>query len=184
MSIIYDALKKVGEADKLTVPLPAAKPAFVSSHKPKVYLLYILAVVFVVGLAVLLFNPFTIKSKRPDPQISPETLPIATKQEIPPFDIAPASAVSIEQPGSLNPSANPAVDQAALSVQPQAQENLPPVLALSGVFISDNETYALVNNKIVRKGDIIDGAVVQKIAMDEVELEFGGKTIQLRNSSN
>lgn len=176
MSIIYDALKKVGEADKLTAPLAQVKPPFVSLHKPKVYLLYILAVAAVVILAALLFNPF----RKPNPQIAPETLPMATTQEIPPVDIASAGALAIEQPSGLNPSAS----AADLSTEPQSQEPPPAPLVLNGVFISDSETYALVNNQIVKKGDVVDGAIVRKIAMDEVELELAGKTIQLRSSSN
>lgn len=175
MSIIYDALKKVGQADKLTAGLPAARPSsFTPAHKPKVYLLYILAVTVVVITAVLLFNPFK-KAISINPQETPQT---------PPVDIAPAGAMDIEQPSGLNPDAGVPADQAAFSTEPlKEEEPLPPALVLNGVFISDNETYALVNNQIVKIGDTIDGAVVQKIAMNEVELGFAGKTIQLHTGS-
>lgn len=54
--------------------------------------------------------------------------------------------------------------------------------SLNGVFFSENEGYALINNQIVKEGDKIDGATVMRIGLDEVELEFEGSTIKLSNT--
>jgi hypothetical protein len=52
---------------------------------------------------------------------------------------------------------------------------------LNGIFFSDNEGYALINNQITKEGDVVAGASVKKIGMSEVELEYKGSTIKLSN---
>ncbi len=49
-----------------------------------------------------------------------------------------------------------------------------PEILLNGIFYSGNETYALINNKIVKTGDDVEGALVRDIQADSVELELGG----------
>ncbi len=44
-------------------------------------------------------------------------------------------------------------------------------LVLNGIFIAKDNCYAIINNRIVKKGDVIDGATVVQITMEEVELE-------------
>lgn len=52
-------------------------------------------------------------------------------------------------------------------------------LILNGIFFSGDEGYALINNRIVKAGDEIEGAVVRQISAEEVELEFRGSRIKL-----
>lgn len=54
-----------------------------------------------------------------------------------------------------------------------------PSFILNGVFFSQEEGYALINNRIVKNGDLIDGAIVKGITSDEVELDSRGSTIKL-----
>ncbi len=54
-----------------------------------------------------------------------------------------------------------------------------PGFVLNGVFFSDGKAFALVNNKIVREGDTIEGADVVKITPEEVELSAGGEAVKL-----
>lgn len=54
-----------------------------------------------------------------------------------------------------------------------------PAFTLNGVFFSQNEGYALINNQIVKEGDVISGAIVKRIILDEVELEYAGAVIKL-----
>jgi hypothetical protein len=54
---------------------------------------------------------------------------------------------------------------------------------LNGVFFSQNEGCALINNHIVKKGDTVEGAVVKQIRLDEVELESDGAVITLKAAS-
>lgn len=55
--------------------------------------------------------------------------------------------------------------------------------SLNGIFFSEVETKgtALINNKIVQEGDIIENAKVIKISADTVELDLEGQTIKLVN---
>ena len=59
---------------------------------------------------------------------------------------------------------------------PTLEENKTPQVnfVLSGIFFSDNDSYALVNNKIVRENDSVDGATVKTITANTVELDSGG----------
>ena len=50
---------------------------------------------------------------------------------------------------------------------------------LNGIFFSDRDGYALVNNQIVRENDVVDGAKVTKITTNTVELDSDGKLISL-----
>jgi hypothetical protein len=45
---------------------------------------------------------------------------------------------------------------------------------LNGIFSSEDGDYALVNNRIVKEGDFVDGAIVTLISEDEVEMELNG----------
>jgi type II secretory pathway component PulC len=48
-----------------------------------------------------------------------------------------------------------------------------PTLALNGIVFSPGSSYALINNKVVKEGDKIEGTVVVRIAKDNVELKDG-----------
>ncbi|MDD5109544.1 MAG: hypothetical protein PHC29_08640 [Candidatus Omnitrophica bacterium] len=54
-----------------------------------------------------------------------------------------------------------------------------PDFVLNGIFFSDNDGYALVNNQIVRENDSVDGAKITKITTNTVELDKDGKLISL-----
>lgn len=56
-------------------------------------------------------------------------------------------------------------------------------LALNGIFFSENEGYALINNQIVQEGDEVEGAYVQKISEDEVELKNNAGLVKLTTSA-
>ncbi|MCX5699872.1 MAG: hypothetical protein NTX01_09310 [Candidatus Omnitrophica bacterium] len=68
----------------------------------------------------------------------------------------------------------------ALASQP-TEENKPTKanFVLNGIFFSDNDGYALVNNQIVRKNDYVDGAKVGLITTNTVELDNAGQKITL-----
>ncbi|MDP2831372.1 MAG: hypothetical protein Q8O02_03905, partial [Candidatus Omnitrophota bacterium] len=50
---------------------------------------------------------------------------------------------------------------------------------LNGIFFSDEDGYALVNNQIVRENDYVDGAKVGLITVNTVKLDNAGQTITL-----
>jgi hypothetical protein len=52
-------------------------------------------------------------------------------------------------------------------------------LSLSGIFFSDGEYLALINDRIVKVGDYIGKAQVVKIEPDGVEIKFKDSTLRL-----
>ncbi len=60
----------------------------------------------------------------------------------------------------------------------------PPLLVLNGTLLSDGEKFAIINNQIVKMGDEIDGAVVKRITVNAVELEFAGKPLSITSAEN
>ena len=71
----------------------------------------------------------------------------------------------------------------SIETEMENQKETPYPLILNGVFFSGGEGYALINNRIVKKGDKIEGATVAQISLDEVELERDGSMINLSNSA-
>lgn len=62
--------------------------------------------------------------------------------------------------------------------KPAQKEHAAP-LVLNGIFFSENEGYALVNNQIVKQGDSVAGATVVRITSNEVELMQEGSSVKL-----
>ncbi|MBP7216991.1 MAG: hypothetical protein KBA46_06895 [Candidatus Omnitrophica bacterium] len=54
-----------------------------------------------------------------------------------------------------------------------------PTLTAQGIFRSDTDYYAIINNKIVREGDTINGATVTRIGQNDIELDVNGQTLRL-----
>jgi hypothetical protein len=56
----------------------------------------------------------------------------------------------------------------------------PAPLTLQAVSERDGRAVAIINDRLLREGDSIDGAKVVRIAREEVELEIGGRRVVLR----
>jgi len=56
-----------------------------------------------------------------------------------------------------------------------------PTLTLSGILFSEKGSAALINGKIVSEGGSVEGAKLEKISSDKVELSFEGQKIILRS---
>lgn len=159
MSIIYDALKKVEESNvKDSKPLDSGSPH--TKHKFKTYLLYASAVC--AGLvAVNIFFAFLTHSKSISGVNSAGPSEISLVKANPP---APQAATPAQKPGS---SGSP------VKISSKG------LLILNGIFFSGDEGYALLNNHIVKEGDVVNGAIVKRITVDEVEAEVDGQTLKL-----
>lgn len=156
MSIIYDALKKVEQSGVKDIKSQDLGNLH-SKHKFKTYLLYVLAVC--AGLfAVNIFFAFLTHSKK--------------------ISGADNTAQALAKEASPQNKANPPAQQSASSGSPvkMSSEGL---LILNGIFFSGNEGYALVNNHIVKEGDVVNGATVKHITVDGVEAEVDGKILKL-----
>ena len=165
MSIIYEALKK---AEKIISADTLRNPDKSLKSKLKSLLPYLLVISILLFTANTLFIFLTWpKNKKTLPA------PLVDKHE--------------EQPRHIEASvANETLASQASSPDTIKEEaKLPPRLVLSGVFYTqDEEGYALINNQIVRIGDVIEGAKLMRInPPDEVELETPQEKIKLSTRS-
>ena len=144
MSIIYDALKKVERSTNKDIITEVNKER--SASKLTSYLLYALVICAGIFAANMMFGMFS------PPVASPKTAKIAK----------PAAK---ETSSPVPPKATPPVIVEA-KIEPMI-----PTLVLNGVFFSKNEGYALINNKVVKQGDSVEGIKVRKVNLDDVELE-------------
>lgn len=165
MSIIYDALKKVERSQNIN---PEIKINKADKARHKIYLIYALVVVLGFFAANLLWG-FLIKPLPAKVNVaSGDAVKIAKAQEI-----KPVGQRALEAQVSIPAAPTPAPSPAAATPETK------PELTLNGIFFSEDEGYALINNQIVKQGDTVDGAKVVRIDVAEVELESQGSVIKL-----
>jgi len=162
VSIIYDALKKV-EKSGSSVLKETAKPV-PASKKVKKYLFYVLF------LAIGLFSANIGLSYLGRSTVKPGQ---AGKGKIATAAIAARQTPAQQAPLPQTPAVVPAPEQTA------KKQDIAPVFSLNGIFYSGDESYALINNQIVKHDDKISGAVVKEISANKVMLDFNGSAISL-----
>jgi hypothetical protein len=86
------------------------------------------------------------------------------------------TSVPKKQSSAIPSSAAPAAAAAAAST---AVPTAAAEFILNGVFFSEGNGYALINNQIVRKDDTIGNAKVIAVVADGVELEIRGKQVKI-----
>jgi hypothetical protein len=204
MSIIYDALKKV-EMSQTDDSKTKIDKGFKS--KLKIYLLYASMICLGLFIANIFYGRLLPKPSLNTTDIVTGGQPPADKKIA--FPPLAGSAIGVigdnlkvrfsvvrkvlytflhhekQTVSSSQPSTEPAALQTSASVETkiETQKESPPSFTLNGVFFSGAEGYALINNRIVKKGDKIDGATVIQVLLDEVDLDFGGSIIKLSNSA-
>lgn len=158
MSIIYEALKKIEAGGHKSSEIKiGVKP----KANPKLYLLFALVICLGFLLANFVFHLFS------QPALIKAT-PLKTSEV---KEIAKVQPLPQETPVSVNaPSLSPPVEK---------QINAS-TFTLNGIFFSENEGYAIINNQIVKTGDFIEGLKVARIDENEVELESEGSTVKLK----
>lgn len=166
MSIIYDALKKVeGTIHKKPAVKIDIDKEYTPKRKNKIYLIYILAVSLGVFIANVSFKALGVLNKYPS---KPVSIDVKIKTQAPVIKTQ-------DNPGLPSPP--------SLSSPAQIRNKPLPSLVLNGIFLSENECYALINNRIVEEGDTIEGATVVEITTNEVELDEDGKIIKLSTAA-
>jgi len=169
MSIIYDALKKIkpkrdGAKDYLGEP-PRQEP-------PRIHLIGTILVVALVSIFLtILFNKATTekplvvdaKKDKTEPQAS---LPTST----PPLQLS----VQEEKTQTKETLAIPATEKGLFT---QIEEGSG--FYVTGIFYSDNQFFALVNNQMVKVGDSVRGAHIDNIDFTGVDITFEGSTSRL-----
>lgn len=174
MSIIYDALKKVErkyseekKSDTLGNLKKEKLPGFVLYF---IYILVIIAGIFSAKLVLGLVAKIAISSsKTADRKTNIQKKDVKTTTTKPETSIQ--EIITKKKPESI--------------FKKEVPEEPPvPRFVLTGIFFTDEIGYVLINNKILRAGDVIDGATVSKITSDDVELKLQNELIKLRTNSN
>jgi len=142
---------------------------------------FYLLVAFAGMLAAKLFFDLAFSGSRaPLPPAAP---PAVSKTAVPaPAQVAPPADTAANNLSALSGAPGNADNDAAEDNKKAAAE--PPLLVLNGTLLSDGEKFAIINNQIVKMGDEIDGAVVKKITVNAVELEFAGKPLCITSAEN
>ena len=164
MSIINEALKKTGQF----IHENEAKnnPATKIIPGPRPWLIYILILLAGILLSKFIFDSLSQKLKT--------TSLASTKLEINTLASENQNR-KIETAVPVSPTASPTP-----SITPAENNKTPETnFVLNGIFFSDNDGYALVNNQIIRENDSVDGAKVIEITENTVELDNNGKLINL-----
>jgi hypothetical protein len=150
------------------------------NKKVSPYLIYISAAIITVILANFVFNFFSnyVRKQKNDP--APITKPVCRKTTIKtpaPKKPLPAQTENTPKPPAAQQTPAPApIPTPAAAPEPI----IPPTFILSGIFIADNDAYAIIDNKVVRKLDKVHEATVQKISLEGVELDYKGVLVKIR----
>lgn len=140
------------------------KPIETKNHHSKLTIagIYILAGLAGIFATKIFFGFLTAKGN-PSKKAKP-----AAMLKVPP-------SVSRALPASTLPKSTPPA-LAPVQTKPVLNEGQ---FVLSGLFCAKEDSYALINNHIVKEGDTIEGAKVIKISEDGVSLDADGSKIFL-----
>lgn len=95
--------------------------------------------------------------------------------------LAPVHMVKTAFPPATASPAQEETQQAA-AVTPVFQDTLDfPILRLSGIVYDNERPYAIVNNRVVSKGDTIDGATLIEVRQESVMFVFNDKEFEVRS---
>jgi hypothetical protein len=164
--------EKQTQARASNAPAPPSIPDNKKTVYPFFFFVGLGIVGFCVAAALFAFFSRTHANKIP-------SLPVS-KNIINETTVMPQASLSALEKRAVAPSAE-VVPQKAIAPSPEQETSLP-TLTLSGiVFGQTGSSFALINGKIVPEGSFIEGAKVEKISSDTVELSFGEKRIVLRS---
>ena len=103
--------------------------------------------------------------------------PASSQSPVPATAESTAEAIpSLPRPPAT-PDANAIED--AIETKILSTEKESPGLVLGGIISGEGAPMAIINQRIVREGDSIDGAQVMRIFDDKVVLSFAGKSVEL-----
>ncbi len=155
MSIIYDALKKVEESKEVEASLKVSR---LKHSNFKYYAAYFMVVVLGVAVARIIFS-FSLKAV---------SSPAAAKEK------TVLTSVLAPNPQAVIP---PVVEEPKKIARYEK-------FVLNGIFYSEQDSYAIVNNQVVKEGDIINEAVVAKINENNVLMRTSdGQEVRLTQNS-
>jgi hypothetical protein len=175
MGLIADFLKKIKNVQpKVEVKVEekpeeklAAKPAPPKKQKRLksliFFILFILLAFFVANLSFSLLSKYAKREEIPSSRRSTiqPSIPAMQSQQTPTAPIPETPEVREPEP------------------QIPKEKTPLPQLTLNGLFCSEYDSWAMINNEVVKKGDYIAGARVVAISSSEVILDFEGEKITL-----
>jgi len=160
-------------------PVIPAQKKEVKPEKPvnkfdfKIIFLYVVLIGLGVVLAKYAFDFFT--PKQPN-SASPQPKNIVSKLVAHPLiKIVSEKKQAVTSPLS---SVGTKENQPLISIKKKPVPAATPY-TLSGIFFSGSQSYCIINDKILEKGDLIEGAKLIRIDPEEVELQLESKTIKL-----
>jgi hypothetical protein len=168
MSIISDALKKVSDKRRDTVRLKEEELANIfsttsdkiESKKARWNMLSVAGTVFIVGLAIAAF--------------------FYLAQSVPMFGRTAASLPQSEDTETAPPGIVAGTVFTEKSVTEEASVKTLMPFKLNGITEGAGESFAIINNNILRKGEYFQGAQLIEIAGDNVTLLYDDKEVTLR----
>ena len=156
MSIIYDALKRIDNKKTSTdnKTQDASKIGGSGGNKPKIpWLRYFMAVLLLIAFSGLMREYLVKRNSR-------SKAPASSEQQV----IKPG-IVSLPQAAS---------DKQASPSQKQLRG-----FSLTGIFFTEGEYIALINNEMVKLGDSINGFKIVGIGPQGVDVEHEGMTYRI-----
>lgn len=173
MSIIYDALKKI--KTKTSGPQDTQNKEKKQKRSLFYPLIYVLMAVIGVYVANFIFDLF--KATPPKPM----ALAIGSQTTA----SRPVALSAQANLTAINLTAQETAETEPPALEPQELRKLSvsaePEFRLNGIlYDAEAGSIAIINNQILREGDSIEGAKLVSILRDEIELEFEGKTINLK----
>lgn len=152
MSIINEALKKT--ENSILQNETKKNACAIKTNAPKSFLLYSLILLLGIFLSSFIFSLLSHKTKITQ---APQKIIPVTPPPAPTLAIVPAQPI----------------------LPPEEPKIVQEVFVLNGIFFSYNDSYALINNQIVRENVMVDGARVLAITENTVELDNQGKPLTL-----
>lgn len=161
MSIINEALKKAGSEknkplsnDKIQMTLATEKKSSGLNWGP-IFVVLVIVLITTPIIAPIFSTPFKNSSISQAPVIASTDLGSGTRK------------------GQFM------VEEFSLKSMPPLSAAAPNWL-LSGIVFAPDGSYAIINDKIARAGDSVQGAKLEKIGSDEVVLNYQGQRITLQ----
>lgn len=160
MSVIHEALKKAESGIAASKIKDSKKPRF----KLNVYFFAIPIIfigVFLASVFFKFFSPSSADSKKTVVLNAGAAVGKALTQAEPKNQDESTEIIGKIPSNKDNVTTEPQKDKSTLTLN----------FVLNGIFFSQEQGYALINNRIVKEGDIIDGATVEKITPNSAELK-------------
>lgn len=161
MSIIYDALKKLERSNLKTLTETEKET---KEPKKSRFPYFVFVLVGVTGL-ILMRLVFGLLVKAP---VEKNIDNNSNKDRI---------SIQSQSPSIIGKPL-PEISQEKLKPQPSSYAFSR--LRLSGIFSDGQKSYAIINNRILREGDSIEGSRLLRILSNSVELEFKGENFDLK----